>query len=567
MAALLAFFSFSFFFSVTQAQDSYTLTGPITLYLEKEKEDGTREFERKTIVPEGQSIRRLPIPLGWIVPRRGGRVVLLDRLPGADNTEAMRLGIEVLFNDGTRLAGLVAERDFRQKTLPIPTLKESPPPPLDSYPISALVTQPSVTPSPPPPSFRREDLLPGLPEPMDLEEKFSHFCNYGGYLTTKGRRQCRSPWNTQRRHLGDLAPLFVRYRVCGPRDVVRCNPLVYGTLREHFGKKSGCLKRPGDTQGHGCCVEILEEGSERRASDVTDSCNRVIFENSVEEVKSFVNQISGNTERLAEHLAMSVVAVGACPRKNAECQDLGEIVHESYGHTSLVLQDREDRGEALAQNIMGLELDLEILNSMAWRLENEALTTRVAGEYSWKKTRESIIHRLITRMGEDERMNNVIRVARENVRCSRLDWSGHCRGRKSPRKSTGVCYRYVKYALLAKGNGFLEEYLPGAYAKEAVRDLARRGYIDIKEYGHTPDDAPHGTIIVYGPHPSSPRAGHIEIVNVEKDMRGNVIRREYISDRLSSTPMTRRAVLGLMIPTGKEERSLLGIEEKGGMVL
>lgn len=100
------------------------------------------------------------------------------------------------------------------------------------------------------------------------------------------------------------------------------------------------------------------------------------------------------------------------------------------------------------------------------------------------------------------------------------------KGRKSKRKGTGWCYRYVKIGLLQ--SGMISRYLGGGSAKNAGPHLEKEGFTNILKTGmYTPVRIPKGSILVYSktlsPH------GHIE-VKIDEDKYAS----DYIRSQTSS---------------------------------
>lgn len=102
-----------------------------------------------------------------------------------------------------------------------------------------------------------------------------------------------------------------------------------------------------------------------------------------------------------------------------------------------------------------------------------------------------------------------------------------CGGSKSPTRSTGYCYRYVK--LILQDCGAASGYLSGVYAKNAGPELLRAGFRKLNV--SSPRQAPPGAVLVYGNRCSSlaNQAGHIEIKISES---------QYISDYVGSRPIS-----------------------------
>lgn len=117
---------------------------------------------------------------------------------------------------------------------------------------------------------------------------------------------------------------------------------------------------------------------------------------------------------------------------------------------------------------------------------------------------------------------------------------------KSPR-SKRLCYRYVKRSLL--GGDLVDDYLPGAHAKNAVGDLKRRGFTNMmddpryKDLIKNPADAPKGAVLVYRNTRDSRHPGHVEI-KTDWGRAGG-----YVSDfyRPTSHTIPNRQLIGVMI--------------------
>jgi len=90
-------------------------------------------------------------------------------------------------------------------------------------------------------------------------------------------------------------------------------------------------------------------------------------------------------------------------------------------------------------------------------------------------------------------------------------------------KGKGLCYRYVKCALLE--GGLVSYYIPGRFAKNAASQLAKIPFFR-QLYSQPTDLAAlrRGSVIVYEPHDSNENYGHIEIKVAQKGQHG------YVSD-------------------------------------
>lgn len=101
---------------------------------------------------------------------------------------------------------------------------------------------------------------------------------------------------------------------------------------------------------------------------------------------------------------------------------------------------------------------------------------------------------------------------------------------RAHQRSTNLCWRYVKTALLAAGA--VPSYPKSAYAKQAGQELTRDyGFRKIR--CRDPYRAPIGSVLVYG----GADAGHVEI----RTLRG------YASDFVSPTPYLKRPLIGIYV--------------------
>ncbi|MBT3586194.1 MAG: hypothetical protein HN509_14905 [Halobacteriovoraceae bacterium] len=135
----------------------------------------------------------------------------------------------------------------------------------------------------------------------------------------------------------------------------------------------------------------------------------------------------------------------------------------------------------------------------------------------------------VQKMLERMRFNATRCVGKNAHICRRSD----PKNKKYASKPTGWCYKYVKRGLLA--GGMVDNYLPGASAKDAGTHLANNGYRNLMsdpKYQGKMDayNAPKGAVLVY----SGGKHGHIEVKAGEK---------EYISDYVGEKPI--RDQLGL----------------------
>ncbi|AHI05245.1 hypothetical protein BDW_03685 [Bdellovibrio bacteriovorus W] len=119
--------------------------------------------------------------------------------------------------------------------------------------------------------------------------------------------------------------------------------------------------------------------------------------------------------------------------------------------------------------------------------------------------------------------------------------------RNKETRSKRLCYRYVKRSLL--GGDLVDDYLPGAQAKNAVGDLKRRGFINMmddpryKDLIKNPKDAPKGAVLVYRNTRDAKHAGHVEIKTDWGSSGG------YVSDfyRPTNHTLSNRQLIGVMI--------------------
>ena len=101
---------------------------------------------------------------------------------------------------------------------------------------------------------------------------------------------------------------------------------------------------------------------------------------------------------------------------------------------------------------------------------------------------------------------------------------------RAHRRSTNLCWRYVKTALLAAGA--VTSYPKTTYAKQAGQELTRDyGFRKIR--CRDPYRAPIGAVLVYG----GKDAGHVEI----RTLRG------YASDFVSPRPYLKRPLIGISV--------------------
>jgi hypothetical protein len=97
-------------------------------------------------------------------------------------------------------------------------------------------------------------------------------------------------------------------------------------------------------------------------------------------------------------------------------------------------------------------------------------------------------------------------------------------------RSTNLCWRYVKTALLAAGA--VDSYPKTVFAKQAAQELTR-DYGFRKIWCRDPYRAPIGSVLVYG----GSDAGHVEI----RTAKG------FASDFVSATPYLKRPLVGIYV--------------------
>ncbi len=104
---------------------------------------------------------------------------------------------------------------------------------------------------------------------------------------------------------------------------------------------------------------------------------------------------------------------------------------------------------------------------------------------------------------------------------------------RAKQRSTSLCWRYVKTALLAAGA--VDSYPKSVYAKQAAQELpASYGFKKIR--CRDPYRAPLGSVLVYG----GADAGHVEIRTASG----------YCSDFISRTPYLKRPLVGIFVKPG-----------------
>ena len=368
-------------------------------------------------------------------------------------------------------------------------------------------------------------------------------CNYGGFSSLVGGNYlCKSPWRLTPRNKRDLSVLYVRYRSCGEHNVVRCNPLLYGTRREHRENRA-CMQgnRDGNNFDRGCCISVENEN---RDELVTRACNAAIFGGKSQAIKDLVALLSNEPKRLAQYILMSVAAIRGCDEGQQECLEFKDIVDDSLDY----LEDTGYMENHLSDALLKLGVGMDILHHFIEELEDERLSKVVTEALDWRQVRMNILFNIFERIAQDPRTANVMERAKRNK---------HTR-------SQGYCYRYVKFALAGMGRrwnkiseGFLDTAFPSTYARNAVKDLRDRGFIDISEIGFPldPSSAPHGSVIVYNQRNNPRHPGHIEIVNVTE---GGT--REYYSDFKSNKPADNdpnKIAVAIMIPVTEEDKKIL----------
>ncbi len=385
-----------------------------------------------------------------------------------------------------------------------------------------------------------------LPPPSDIDDKVGHLCAYGGYLSAvKNVVRCKSPWTVKKHDLKEFAPLYIKYNICGERNMIRCNPFLYGTLGEHREDNNRCLDRPGDEDGPGCCIKLPPHKSEDNAYDATYSCNEALLKDYPEKVGSLVNKISQDPKRLAEYLTTSLIITENCQEGEQKCTELQTMVETSFEFVSKKFKEINGLSSEVLKNMADLKLDVDIMNNIAWLLKDDKFASGVASVYSWEQRRMALFDTIIKRIEEDERTKNVIATAQRRAR----------------RKSRGLCYHYVKQSLVAggMGKGYLDQhYYWRRAARHAKEELKEFGFINLLDYGYpsNPDEFPIGSILVY----NGGRYGHVEIVSIDKSGE-----REYISDFKARNPIhlinANRNLTAIMIPIMDEERALLDMQQ------
>ena len=379
-----------------------------------------------------------------------------------------------------------------------------------------------------------------------------NLCNYAGFVSLVENRTCKSPWGLNARNKDDLSLLYVKYQSCGMNNVVRCNPLLYGTRREHSNNNT-CLqgRRDGKKIDRGCCVRVEDEND---GGGVTQACNTNLFGNSPDAIKNFIRSLSSDPKRLIQYLLTSLAVIKNCNPTQQECAELKQIVQ-----TSLNILGEDDFLQCqLPQALANLGVGMQIFQDFVEDLEYEQLGEAVARAFTWKERRMEILHEIIDRVADDPRTANVIETARLNQT-----------GRQ------GECYKFVKRALagiVMRGKdkeGFLGEYYltsrSQVHAKYAVNHLAERGFINITDLGYPldPNKAPHGSVVVYRdtrpPTPARPiRSGHVDVVEIKPDGT-----RRFYSDHVRSTPVSDRAgsyvPIGIMLPVSDHDKKTLGL--------
>ena len=368
-------------------------------------------------------------------------------------------------------------------------------------------------------------------------------CNYGGFSSLVGGNYlCKSPWVLTPRNKRDLSVLHVRYRSCGEHNVVRCNPLLYGTRREHRENRA-CMKgnRDGRNFDRGCCVSVDNENDNE---SVTRICNAAVFGGKSQAIKNLVALLSNEPKRLAQYILMSVAAIRGCDEGQRECLEFKGIVDDSLDY----LEDTGYMENHLSDALLQLGVGVDVLHHFIEELEHERLSKVVTEALDWRQVRMNILFDIFERIARDPRTANVMERAKRNK---------HTR-------SLGYCYRYVKFALAGMGRhwnkiseGFLDTAFPSIYARNAVKDLKDRGFIDIAEIGFPlePSVAPHGSVIVYHQRNNPRHPGHIEIVNITE---GGT--REYYSDFKSNKPAgsdSNKVAVAIMIPVTEEDKKIL----------
>ncbi len=119
-------------------------------------------------------------------------------------------------------------------------------------------------------------------------------------------------------------------------------------------------------------------------------------------------------------------------------------------------------------------------------------------------------------------VKNMIARLRQNLRknCT----ASRCSGSRRP-GTTGKCYRYVKWGLMA--GGYSKNYIGGVHARDAGPHLRGIGFKNIMGPNVNSRNAPVGAILVY----TGGKSGHIEV---------KAGANEYLSDFSSSGPIDSR---------------------------
>ena len=371
------------------------------------------------------------------------------------------------------------------------------------------------------------------------------YCNYAGFLSIiQDDGVCLSPWMLKRNAEAkkSLSIAYVEYNPCGRKNVIRCNPVLYGTKTEH-GANPRCLVLR--RSGQGCCVQVVDENNGQSS---TDSCNEAIFGGESDRIQSFVSSLSNNPQKLAKYLLSSLQIIKSCPETSVECQNLQELVSISLD----TLEDKESLQCSLAMGLVSLGVDTSFLDDVSDRL---SLSEGISDAWNWAQERKRNLDNMITDYQRDPRTRSSVSLLLENLDRKQDTMVERGQQDRSDR-SIQDCYKFVKRALggaslvdiesrgrrhdgvFADGiqrrrnppladNRFFDGTYSDSYARNGEEALNSYGFIDITEFGQPLDRdlAPADAILVYKKRGDPHAPGHIEMV-VDRG-NGN---RQYCSD-------------------------------------
>lgn len=328
-------------------------------------------------------------------------------------------------------------------------------------------------------------------------------CFFGGWMTSQGPTWCHEPWkHTKNPVISSFGPTYNKESYCGGKDLFRCNPVIFGKPK---------LPKPelGRNPDRGICIKITSY------NHVTRTCAK----EASKYMDEFIDSLDSDSKKLEGFLTHTISILKYCEKDKLDyCGVLKAYLQKI---TEKAKGCKEAEVEALLPKVVP-PLSKNELTKIKKELKVKASPS--LEEQLKKYSNSSQTKRMIATM-----QTNFVK------NCS----DKGCTGKKS-NSSTGMCWRYVKYGLMAGGyaDGYLKEsklsypYTPTASAKFAGKDFFDKKSVgftnvfNLKVAGKklTAKNAPKGAILVYegGPH------GHIEVKTGEN---------EHISDFRSKWPI------------------------------